>query len=120
MGDAVTPQSQFMLVAQVTPGREQGLRELLKTMNSKPGMADPTNEVLPFGQFEHLHFARLVVLDDPTLGDIEAHGVPRPSLPVYLALIGSCDGSADECIADLARRHSLLSPRAAGIGARRH
>lgn len=101
MGDAVTPQSQFMLVAQVTPGREQGLRELLKTMNSKPGMADPTNEVLPFGQFERLHFARLVVLDDPTLVDI---GIPRPSLPVYLAFIGSCDGSADECIEDLARR----------------
>lgn len=104
MGDAVTPQSQFMLVAQVTPGRHRGLRELLKTMNSKPGMADPTNAVLPFGQFERLHFARLVVLDDPTLGDIEAHDVPRPSLPVYLAFIGSCDGSAGECIADLARR----------------
>lgn len=93
-----------MLIAPVTPGREQGLRELLKTMNSKPGMADPTNAVLPFGQFEHLHFSRLVVLDDPTLGDSEAHGIPRPSLPVYLAFMGSCDGSADECIADLARR----------------
>jgi hypothetical protein len=93
-----------MLIAQVTPGREHGLRELLKTMNSKPGMADPTNTVLPFGQFEHLHFSRLVVLDDPTLGDIEAHGVTRPNLPVYLAFIGSCDGSADECIADLAQR----------------
>jgi hypothetical protein len=104
MGDAVTPQSQFMLVAQVTPGRERGLRELLKTMNSKPGMADPTNAVLPFGQFERLHFARLVVLDDPTLGDIEAHAVPRPNLPVYLAFIGSCDGSAGECITDLAQR----------------
>ena len=93
-----------MLAAQVTPGRERGLRELLKTMNSKPGMADPANAVLPFGQFERLHFARLVVLDDPTLGDIEAHAVPRPSLPVYLALIGSCDGSIDDCITDLAQR----------------
>jgi len=104
VGDTVTPQSQFMLVAQVTPDQERGLRELLKTMTSKPGMADPTNAVLPFGQFEHLHFARLVVLDDPTLGDIEAHGVTRPNLPVYLAFIGSCDGSAGECIADLAQR----------------
>ena len=100
----MTPQSQFLLVAQVTPDRERGLRELLKTMNSKPGMADPTNAVLPFEQFERLHFARLVVLDDPTLGDIEAHGVSRPNLPVYLAFIGSCDGSASECIADLAQR----------------
>lgn len=100
----MTPQSQFMLVAQVTPGRERGLRDLLKTMNSKPGVADPANAVLPFGQFERLHFARLAVLDDPTLGDIEAHGVPRPSLPVYLAFAGSCDGPAGECIADLAQR----------------
>ena len=84
----MTPQSQFMLVAQVTPGRERGLRELLETMNSKPGMADPANVVLPFGQFERLHFARLAVLDDPTLGDIEAHGIPRPRLPVYLAFAG--------------------------------
>ena len=100
-----------MVLAPVTPGRERGLRELLATMNSAPGMADPTNAVLPFGRFERLHFARLAVLDDPTLGDIEAHGVPRPSLPIYLALIGSCDGPADECIADLARR--------AGAGLRR-
>ena len=107
----MTPQSQFMLVAQVTPGRERGLRELLETMNSKPGMADPANVVLPFGQFERLHFARLAVLDDPTLGDIEAHGIPRPRLPVYLAFAGCCDGPSAECIADLAQR--------AGAGLRR-
>src|SRR5262245_4048642 len=100
----MTPQSQFILVAPVTPARERGLRELLETMNSEPGMADPANAVLPFGQFERLHFARLAVLDDPTLGDIEAHGVPRPRLPVYLAFVGSCDGPAGECIADLAQR----------------
>jgi hypothetical protein len=100
-----------MVLARVTPGRERGLRELLETMNSAPGMADPANAVLPFGQFERLHFARLAVLDDPTLGDIEAHSVPRPDLPVYLVLIGSCDGPAAECIADLARR--------AGTGLRR-
>ena len=76
--DAVTPQSQFMVVARVAPGRERSLRELLATMNSTPGMADPANAVLPFGQFERLHFARLAVLDDPTLGDIEAHGCPAP------------------------------------------
>jgi hypothetical protein len=93
-----------MVLARVAPGRERSLRELLETMNSAPGAADPANPVLPFGRFERLHFARLAVLDDPTLRDIEAHGVPRPNLPVYLALIGSCDGPARDCIADLARR----------------
>jgi hypothetical protein len=100
----VTPQSQFLLLAPVRPGGESSLRQLLATMNSAPGMADPANALLPFGQFERLHFARLVVLDDPSLGDIEAHGIPRPNLPVYLAFLGSCDGAAGECIADLARR----------------
>ncbi len=100
-----------MVLARVTPGCERSLLELLETMNSAPGMADPANAVLPFGQFERLHFARLAVLDDPTLGDIEAYGIPRPSLPVYLAFVGSCDGPAGECIADLARR--------AGTGLRR-
>src|SRR5215470_19090787 len=93
-----------MVLAPVTPGRERALRELLATMNSKPGMADPANPILPFGQFERLHFARLAVLDDPTVGDIKAHDVPHPSLPIYLAFIGSCDGPAAECIADLAHR----------------
>jgi hypothetical protein len=93
-----------MVLARVTPGRERGLRELLETMNSQPGMADPANPLVPFGQFERLHFARLAVLDDPTLGDIEAYGISRANLPVYLAFIGSCDGHAGECIADLAQR----------------
>src|SRR5262249_60235572 len=55
-------------------------------------------EMQTFGQFERLHFARLAVLDDPTLGDIEAHSGARPSLPGYLAFIASCDGAAGEGI----------------------
>lgn len=98
------PQSQFLLLAQVASGRENELRELLATMNSAPGVADPANPLVPFGEFPQLHFARLVVLDDPTLGDIQAYGRPRPSLPVYLALAGSCDGAAEEFLATLARR----------------
>jgi hypothetical protein len=100
----VTPQSQFLLVAKVAPGRERGLRELLETMNAAPGTADPANVILPFGEFERLHFARLAVLADPTLGDIEAYGIPRPQLPIYLAFLGSCDGPAGECLTDLAQR----------------
>ena len=100
----MTPQSQFTVVAAVRVGRESALRALLATMTSQPGMADPKNALLPFGEFERLHFARLTLLDDPTLGDLESYGLPRPQLPVYLAFLGDCDGPADECLADIARR----------------
>jgi hypothetical protein len=100
----VTPQSQFTVVAPVRAGHEGALRKLLASMTSQPGMADPKNALLPFGEFGQVHFARLVLLDDPTLGDIEAYGLPRAQRPIYLAFVGDCDGPAQECLAELARR----------------
>ena len=100
----MTPQSQFTVVAPVRAGREDALRKLLASMTSQPGMADPRNSLLAFGEFGQLHFARLVLLKDPTLGDIEAYGLPRPQLPVYLAFVGDCDGPAQACLAELAGR----------------
>ncbi len=100
----MTPQSQFTVVAPVRAGREDALRSVLASMTSQPGMADPRNSLLPFGEFGQLHFARLVLLKDPTLGDIEAYGLPRPQWPVYLAFVGDCDGPARECLAELAGR----------------
>ena len=101
-----------MVMAPVPVARARELRALLDTMNSAPGMADPGNALLPFGQFERLHFARLVLLDDLTLADVEAYGLRPSNAPVYLALMGDCDGSANEMLADLARR--------AGPGLRRN
>ncbi len=100
----MTPQSQFTVVAPVLAGHESELRKLLASMTSQPGMADPMNSLLPFGEVEQVHFARLVLLDDPTLGDIEAYGLPRQRPPVYLAFVGDCDGPARECLAKLAQR----------------
>jgi hypothetical protein len=100
----VTPQSQFTVVARIATGSEAGLQALLATMNSAPGVADPRNALLPFGEFERVHFARFVILNDPTVGDIEAYGLPRPELPNYLAFVGDCDGPSQECLADMARR----------------
>lgn len=93
-----------MVMAPVAAGREAGLREFLDTMNSKPGMANPRNAALPFGEFERLHFARLVVLTDATLGDLEACGLRPPKVPTYFALIGDCDGSSRGFLAELSRR----------------
>jgi len=100
----LTPQSLFTVIAPVTAGRERELRELLASMNASPGWADPRNALVPFGDFPQLHFARLVVLVDSTLADVQAYGLPPPRLPVYLAFIGDCDGPAPACLADLARR----------------
>jgi hypothetical protein len=92
-----------MLIAPVVVGRELDLRALLDTMNSEPGMADPRNAVLPFGAFERLHFARLVLLDDALQSDLEILKLPRPRLPTYLAFLGDCDGPAREFLADMVR-----------------
>ena len=100
----MTPQSQFTVVAPVRKDREPQLRQLLATMNSLPGLADPHNALVPFGEFATLHFARFALLDDPNQDDIEVYGVPQPNLPSYLAFIGDCDGPAHECLAQVVRR----------------
>jgi len=100
----MTPQDHFMVVAAIAAGREADLRALLSSMNAAPGMADPRNAILPFGAFERLHFARLVVLDDALQADLQAHGVQPPRLATYLAFLGDCDGPADDALAELAQR----------------
>jgi hypothetical protein len=93
-----------MVVAPLASGRKRDLCELLVTMTVAPGLAGPANMLVPFGQFDRLHFARLVVLEDSTLVDIETYGLPPSKLPTYLAFMGDCDGPAGELLADLARR----------------
>ena len=100
----MTPQSHFNVVARVAPGRERALRALLATMNGASGSADPANAVLPFGAFEELHFARLVLVDDALMNDLRVHGVEPPRLPTCLALLGECDGPARDCLAAMASR----------------
>ena len=84
-----------MVAAPILPERAPELRALLKTMNRLPGMADPKNSLVPFGVFRTLHFARFVILNDTTLGDLEAYGERFPNAPIYLAFLGDCDGSGE-------------------------
>lgn len=100
----MTPQSHFNILAPLAPDRLSALRELLQGMNTLPGFADPDNGILPFGAFDRLHFARLVVLEDATLADITAYGLPRPDPPTYLAFMGDCDGAAREVLAQMVQR----------------
>jgi hypothetical protein len=99
----MTPQSTFMVLAPIAPGRVDELRALLGAMNARPGAADPGNALVPFGRFERLHFARFVVLEAPAGDDAAAYGVPRSPWPASLAFLGDCDGPADTMLAELAR-----------------
>lgn len=100
----MTPQSHFTVIAPIDTSREGDLRRLLASMNDRPGVVNPQNTVVPFGQFDRLHFVRLVILDDKTQGDINAHGISPPEWPLYLAFLGDCDGPASDFLTDLVHR----------------
>jgi len=98
----MTPQGHFLVMAPVVAGRKDELRRLLGSMNRSPGVVDPQNNLIPFGRFDRLHFARLVVLEDATASDIAVYGVPLPNLPPTLAFFGDCDGSGEQFLEELA------------------
>jgi hypothetical protein len=100
----MTPQSHFTILAPVAAGREESLEADLAALNAAPGIADARNALLPFGDFDRLHYARLVLLRDATLGDLRAYGMAVPVYPVYLAFIGDCDGPARETLARMVER----------------
>ncbi len=98
----MTPQSDFLVLAPVRAGARESLVALLESMNAEPGHADPNNPVIPFGRFDRLHFARVCLVDDNSVGDVAAYHLPPRQYPVYLALVGDVDESADAFLAELA------------------
>jgi hypothetical protein len=100
----MTPQSNFMLLAPVAADRAGELRQVLASMNQAPGVVDAHNSLIPFAQFETLHFARLLVLEDMTLDDITAYGLPRVDYPIYLAVLADFDGAEEPFAAELIQR----------------
>src|SRR5690349_12580660 len=97
----MTSQSSLMVVAPVDRKSVGGLQALLATMNFAPGQVNAANSLVPFGEFENLHFARFVILDDQTLDDIKLYGAPRQEYPLYLAFLCDFDGDAAEFLTDL-------------------
>jgi hypothetical protein len=100
----MTPQSTFMVLAPIDPVHEPELRQLLDSMNYGPGRVDPNNELIPFADFDTLHFARFVILDDKTTEDVRAYGLTPRSYPMYLAFLGDVDGDADAFLGKLIKR----------------
>ena len=100
----MTPQSNFMVLAPIIPERETELRQLLMSMNHGAGQVDPNNALLPFAEFETLHFARFVILDDKTTEDIRVYGLPPRTYPLYLAFLGDVDGDVNAFLGKLIKR----------------
>jgi hypothetical protein len=100
----MTPQANFMVLAPIDPKREMELRQLLDSMNRAPGRVDPDNDVIPFAEFETLHFARLIILDDKTTEDIRVYGLAPRSYPLYLAFLGDIDGDVNAFLGKLIKR----------------
>jgi len=100
----MTPQSPFMVLAPVNPPREAELRRLLDSMNDGPGRTRPDNAILPFAEFPTLHVARLLLLEDQTVEDLRAHGLPPRTYPLCLAFLGDVDGDGDAFLEEVGRR----------------
>ena len=97
----MTPQSTFMIVAPVREGKIETLRSLLASMNEIPGHADPANGILPFGQFDRLHFARFVIIEAKTAHEIVEFGVAPRAWPPTLAFFGDIDGDLESFLEEL-------------------
>ena len=101
----MTPQANFMVLAPIDPAREEELTALLDSMNDAPGQVNSGNPLIPFAQFDALHFARFVILKDGTLNDTRAYGGgPVPTYPLYLTFLGDIDGDADRFLKELDAR----------------
>jgi hypothetical protein len=95
-----------MVLGTIIPEREAELRELLDSMNDAPGHVNPSNALIPFGQFDTVHVARFVILKDNSPEDVIVYGLPRRDYPLYLAFLGNVDGDADTFLEDVAKRAS--------------
>jgi hypothetical protein len=98
----VTPQHDFMIAAPLRAGARPSIDDLLASMAVEPGLADPDNPLLPFSRFPRIHFARLLLLDDPSLADRTHFPNLYFPCPVRLALLVVCDGPAESQIDELA------------------
>jgi hypothetical protein len=107
----MTPQDNFIVVAEIQAGHIDDLRACLAkmTFQERTGFADPANRLVPFKAFETIHFARFAVLADNTLKDRADHypQLPREE-PTYLCFMADCDGDADELLARIAREAAGL------------
>ncbi len=86
----VTTQSALTLVTPIAPGRQSDLQTLLESTGQRP--AD--NQLVPFENFQNVHFARFFILPQST--DLQGR-----SYPAYLIFLADVDGPADAFLLQL-------------------
>jgi hypothetical protein len=86
----MTHQVALTIITKIKPGETGSIKQLLKSMSSNAAQ----NDVIPFGQFATIHFARLLVLDEST--DLQGKLIV-PSL----VFIGECDAPLDGLLYEL-------------------
>src|SRR5687767_7888198 len=91
-----------MIAAPLRAGARPSIDQLLDSMALEPGLANPDNPIIPFARFSKIHFARVLLLDDPTLADRTYFPNLYFPCPVRLALLVVCDGSPKAQIEELA------------------
>lgn len=91
--------AQLFVAAPLRADARPALEALLASMCVAPGQADPHNQVIPFARLDLLRFGRVVILDDPSLGDraIAAPGLAADE-PARLALILDGESSPGELL----------------------
>jgi hypothetical protein len=92
-----------MVLAPIIPSREKELRGLLDSMNEGPGRVNANNGLIPFAKFDSLHFARLLILDDKTTGDVRLYGLRPDRYPLYLVFLGDMDSDENDFLKDLVK-----------------
>ena len=99
----MTPQSSFMVAAPIAPGREAGLRALLATMNTAPGVVDPHNALVPFGGSTGCMSRDSSSCTTRRWTISRPYGTALPKTPpVWLVFLGDCDGPAETMLAEFA------------------
>ncbi len=86
----MTHQVALTIITKIQPGETEAIKQLLKTMNNNVAQ----NDIIPFGKFSTIHFARLMVLD----GSIDLNG---SMISPQLVFIGECDAPLDHLLNEL-------------------
>ena len=86
----MTHQVALTIITKIKPEETEDIKRLLKAMSSNVVQ----NDVIPFGKFSTIHFARLIVLEESK----DLNGVV---IPPSLVFIGDCDAPLDRLLHEL-------------------